>query len=242
MRLLAATDVHSATDTFSRILADAGPVDLVLLGGDLTNFGSPKDAEAVVRLAQEKKGDRHRLPVGPSGAAHKRSQSPFFAGVLAVAGNCDSAAIDAHLAELGVSLLRRGVVIGNVGLVGLSAMPPWQRTMYHFSEEELAEILEAGHRQVAETERLVVLSHAPPYGTRVDRTLFGRHVGSTALRTFVERARPELVVCGHIHEARGVDRLGRTTLVNCGPAAKGYYAVIDLPDDSSGPRVELRSV
>lgn len=219
MRILAASDVHAATDVLVGILDDAGPVDLVLLGGDLTHFGSPEDAQTVVRLAQSK-----------------------GARTLAVAGNCDSPAIDVRLAELGVSLFRRGVAVGPVGFIGLSSMPPWVRTMYHFSEGELADALETGHRQVASSERLVVLSHAPPHGARVDRLWHGRHVGSTALRTFVDRVQPELVVCGHIHEARGIDQLGRATVVNCGPACKGYYALVDLPDDGSGPRVELRRV
>ncbi|MBN2216823.1 MAG: metallophosphoesterase family protein [Pirellulales bacterium] len=217
MRLLAATDVHSDMDRFSRILDAAGPVDVVLLGGDLTNFGSARDAEAIVRMA------------GAEGAR-----------VLAVAGNCDSASIDAHLAELGVSLFRRGIAVDGVGFVGMSAMPPWQRTMYHFSEEELADTLETGRRQLASVEPLVVLSHCPPHDTRLDRTTFGRHVGSTALRAFVDRVEPELVVCGHIHEARGVDRLGRTTLVNCGPANRGCYAVIELTAGGN-PVVELRA-
>jgi uncharacterized protein len=219
MKILAATDVHSHTDAFAQILADAGPVDLVLLGGDLTNFGSPDDAQAIVRLA------------GSKGAR-----------VLAVAGNCDSPQIDARLAELGVSLFRRGLTVESVGFVGLSAMPPWVRTMYHFSEAELADALETGRLQVASAPRLVVLSHAPPHGTRADRLGHGRHAGSTALREFVDRVQPELVVCGHIHEARGIDELGPTTIVNCGPAGKGHYALIDLPANHPAPRVELRAV
>jgi len=220
MKLLAAADIHGSARTFSQILDDAGPVDLVLLAGDLTHFGTPHDAETLISLAQSK-------------ATH----------VLAVAGNCDSAQIDSRLRELGVSLFRRGVVLGPLGFIGLSAMPPWMSTMYHFSEQELAEALDAGRRQVAAAGRLVVLSHAPPHGTRLDRVwLLGRHVGSTALREFVDRVQPELVVCGHIHEARGVDELGRTTIVNCGSAAKGFYAIIELPDDRSSPSVELRAI
>jgi uncharacterized protein len=215
MRLLAAADIHGETGIFSRILDGAAGVDVILLGGDLTHFGSPDDAQAVVRLAEA------------TGAK-----------VLAVAGNCDSAQIDARLDELGVGLLRRGVVHENVGFIGLSAMPPWRSSMYHFSEEELAEILDAGHRQVAQAEWLVVLSHAPPRGTRLDRVFLGRHVGSVALGEFIERVQPELVVCGHIHEARGVAELGRAIVVNCGTAAKGSYARIEL-SDGRVPRVEL---
>lgn len=207
MKLLAITDLHDHPAALDRILEDAPEVAGILLGGDITNFGSPADAQRLVQQARQ------------SGAI-----------VMAVAGNCDSAAIETRLVELGVSLFRRGVMHFDAGLHGLSAMPPWRDTMYHFSEAELAEHLETGYQQIAEAAGHVVLSHAPPHDTRLDRTFTGRHVGSTALRAFVERARPDLVVCGHIHEARGVDTLGPTTMVNCGPAAAGYYAVVDVAD------------
>jgi Icc-related predicted phosphoesterase len=218
MRLLGITDLHDHPAALERILADAGPADVVLLGGDITNFGSPNDAQRLVTLAQRTE-----------------------ATVLAVAGNCDSPQIESRLVELGVSLFRRGVVLGGVGLHGLSAMPPWRSTMYHFTEPELAEALEAGYAQILAGDdpplAHVVLSHPPPRGGPLDRTFFGIHVGSTALREFIERTGPALVLCGHIHEGRGIDTIGQTTVVNCGPAAAGYYAVAEV---GGAVRVELR--
>jgi uncharacterized protein len=216
MRLLGVADVHGRTDRLARILDEAGPVDAILFAGDMTHFGSPDDAEVIVRLAQA-----------------------MGATVLAVAGNCDSREIDVRLDELGVSLAGRGVCLGGVGFIGLPAIPPWRATMYHFTETELGEILEEGRSQVADTQRLVVLSHVPPRGTKLDRVLLGRHVGSTALRAMVDKVQPELVVCGHIHEGRGIDRVGATTIVNCGPAGRGRYAIVELADGDV-PRVELR--
>jgi len=226
MKLLAITDLHDNPAALDRILADAGPVDALLLGGDITHFGSPTDAERLVRQAQ----------VGG-------------APVLAVAGNCDSAEIDRRLAELGVSLSGRGVILRDAALQGLPAMPPWHPSMYHFSEDELAEHLRAGHAQIvakkdpARDEAStppsfhIVLSHTPPRGGRLDRIFSGQHAGSTALRTFIEQTQPALVVCGHIHEARGIDTLGQTTVVNCGPGASGSYALIEMDDAVA---VELR--
>jgi Icc-related predicted phosphoesterase len=210
MRLLGITDLHGNPRSLERIVAEAGPVDAVLLGGDITHFGSPEGVEEAVRLA------------GASGGA-----------VLAVAGNCDSAEIDQRLVELGVSLDGRGVQLGAV----VSAIPPWISKMYQSTEEELGAALEAGYAEVAEAAHHCVLAHAPPRGLRVDRVFLGRHVGSTALRTFVERRGPALVVCGHIHEGRGIERVGRTTVVNCGYGAKGHYALVEVDQEV---RVELR--
>jgi uncharacterized protein len=49
--------------------------------------------------------------------------------------------------------------------------------------------------------------------------------------------KPELVFCGHIHEGRGVEQIGRTTVVNCGAAAAGYYAATEVGEKML---VELR--
>lgn len=203
-RLLCITDLHGRLAMLSKILAAAGPVDVILLGGDITNFGSPSDADKAIDLA--------------------RRSAPR---VFAVAGNCDSADIDRRLVELGVSLSGRGAMCNSLALCGVSAMPPWKTGMYQFTEEHLTELLHAGLGEV-NAPRRVVLAHAPPRDTALDRTIFGQHVGSIALRQFIERAEPDLVVCGHIHEGRGVERIGRTTVVNCGHAAVGEYALADV--------------
>jgi Icc-related predicted phosphoesterase len=216
MRLLCITDLHDQRSTLERILAQAGDVDVVLLGGDITNFGGPNDAERVVRLAQ--------------------SQGTQ---VFAVAGNCDSATIEQRLLALGVSLFQRGVVVDGVALQGLSAMPPWHAQMYQFTEDQLAAALDTGYTQLQGARPHVVLSHAPPRAERVDRTGHGHHVGSTALRLFIDRVQPDLVVCGHIHEGRAIETLGNTVVVNCGAAAAGSYALAEV---SEPPKVELRQL
>ena len=125
MRMVCITDLHGAPQALDRILSDAGPADVVLLGGDITSFGTPNAAEFLVRRAME-----------------------HCPQVLAVAGNCDSAAIDERLASLGVSLFGRGVMLQGVGFYGVSAMPPWTGTMYELSEDEIAASLGAGRGQL----------------------------------------------------------------------------------------------
>ncbi len=216
MRLVCITDLHGRLLALKRILADAGPADAVLLGGDLTTFGSPADAEKIVALAQA-----------------------YASNVFAVAGNCDSAAIDERLDQLGVGLHGRGVRCGSAGIHGLSAIPPWKRGMYQLSEEALAAALLAGHAAIDGAAQHVLLAHVPPRDLKADRTFFRKHAGSTAVREFVERTQPALVICGHIHEGRGIESLGRTTVVNCGFAGHGEYVVAELDGDAA--KATLRS-
>lgn len=64
----------------------------------------------------------------------------------------------------------------------------------------------------------VLVSHSPPHGV-LDVASAGRHLGSVALRTAVERAGPVLVVCGHIHACAGQSaNIGSTPVINAGPA------------------------
>lgn len=99
--------------------------------------------------------------------------------------------------------------------------------MYELTEEQIGDLLASGYDDVAGCDRHVVLSHPPPRDA-VDRTSSGKHVGSTAVRAWVESRSPALVVCGHVHESRGAARIGETVVVNCGPAFRGSYAVIEL--------------
>jgi Icc-related predicted phosphoesterase len=77
----------------------------------------------------------------------------------------------------------------------------------------------------ADLSRAVFLFHAPPHGTALDRAaLDGRsvdhapldpHVGSIAIRRFVESRQPLLTLHGHVHESARLtgswkQRLGRT--------------------------------
>ena len=95
-------------------------------------------------------------------------------------------------------------------------------TLFQSSEDEIRSGLEGSMRK-----RAVLLSHSPPRG-HLDKTFIGTHVGSTAIADAVERYRPVLVVCGHIHEARGVERDEHTVYVNPGKAAMGYAAIVDV--------------
>jgi Icc-related predicted phosphoesterase len=57
------------------------------------------------------------------------------------------------------------------------------------------------------------------------------HVGSRAVRTFLERTECHVCICGHIHEAAGTDRLGEAVLINPGMLAEGGYARIECAED-----------
>ena len=208
MNVLAMSDIHGAYALAEAIIRSGSP-DVVIIGGDLTTVGSVKEAErAISRLA----------------ASSKR--------LLCVSGNMDLPQHDELFERLGYSVNGRGVEISGTGFYGVSAAPLSPlHTPYEITEEEIAARLLAGYREIRHCARKVLIPHSPPYGTRVDIVHAGFHVGSTAVRDHIETAKPDLVVCGHIHEGRGLDAIGPTKIVNCGSARDGYYALIDIGEE-----------
>lgn len=71
----------------------------------------------------------------------------------------------------------------------------------------------------------VLVSHAPPYGV-LDKTKSGKHVGSKILLEAIKKHQPKLVLCGHIHEAKGKAKIGKTQVINLGCC--GDYEIIEV--------------
>jgi len=72
----------------------------------------------------------------------------------------------------------------------------------------------------------VLVSHAPPHGSGAGRLPIGFDVGSRTVAAFARSWRPDLILCGHIHEAAGIFSLDGIPVVNPGPLRDGRYALI----------------
>ncbi len=70
-----------------------------------------------------------------------------------------------------------------------------------------------GGPEVAEACDVLVV-HEPPHGT-LDLARSGRHIGSGEVLALMERLRPRVLTCGHVHESPGIARVGDTLVVNC---------------------------
>lgn len=114
---------------------------------------------------------------------------------------------------------------------GFSNRTPWN-TYREIEEVELRERIDKMAARIDEMETAIFNIHVPPYETTIDegpdvnpetweqRRVLGRSmtkpVGSNAVRAAIEEHQPMLSLHGHIHESRGVVRLGRTLAVNPG--------------------------
>jgi Icc-related predicted phosphoesterase len=115
---------------------------------------------------------------------------------------------------------------------------------YRFEPERrsptIAEALEALAALSPPRDTLYLL-HSPPRDTSCDVIATRQHVGSRAIRAFIETQQPRLVLSGHIHESPRVsgewrDRLGETTVVNPGqfggPRLSGVWFDPHRPDET----------
>lgn len=106
----------------------------------------------------------------------------------------------------------------------------------------------------ADPARTVLLAHGPPYRTTLDRAaLDGRtvdhapldvHVGSVALRRFIQARQPLLTLHGHIHESARItgswrERMGRTHLFSAAHDGPELALIRFDPADLEGATREL---
>jgi uncharacterized protein len=176
-------------------------------------------------------------------------------------GNDDQFEVDEIIAKAKRVELAEGEVVefGDYQMVstGWSNRTPWD-TYREEDEDALAERLTKMIEKVtAQPERTIYNFHCPPYGSGLDEApeltddLRPKHggrsivpVGSTAVREAIEEGQPALSLHGHIHEARGNTRIGRTLCINPGSSyEQGQLlgAVVDLDGKSKVKRFVLTS-
>jgi Icc-related predicted phosphoesterase len=77
----------------------------------------------------------------------------------------------------------------------------------------------------------ILMSHGPPLGYRdLTSPRFGSmNAGDIYLITACERVQPKLLVCGHIHEGHGYERMFGTTVYNVSYVDENYETRPDTP-------------
>ena len=154
-------------------------------------------------------------------------------GVLAIAGNADTLDCKRVLNAKHVhDLHEKPYIIGDIAFVGQEGSGG-DGGLFPYPEKEIREHLK---KQVNEVKRkkLVLVSHNPPYGLLDFARRFGsRHIGSKAILQFLEKHRPVLHICGHVHMYGGKsEHLGSTTILNIASEdytnAPGQVAIINV--------------
>lgn len=207
MKILHLTDIHSKRSLIEKLANDLKEVDLVLISGDITHFGRTSETEEIISEIQK-----------------------YNKSIYAVSGNCDYPEVKQFLEEHSISLDKNKIAVGDFSIMGMGgSLPCPGTTPNEFSEEVFElELLNLYKSFNGMPNNLILMVHQPPKKTKNDRIKFGLHVGSSAVKKFIEDKQPLLVLSGHIHEGRGVDEIGKTRIVNPGPFKEGNYAIIEI--------------
>lgn len=200
MNLLLFSDIHNDLGALEKLMATEA--DYYFAAGDLVSWSQGLDRCGEILKTR---GDK----------------------VYVLPGNHESAAQMEQVCErYGLNAFHeRTLRIGDWHVAGLGYSSPTPfNTPGEYSEAEIARRLEP----FAALAPLVLVCHAPPYGSKLDRIRDGLHAGSTAVRDFLVRSQPDYFFCGHIHEAGGVaETIGRTHAMNVGK--RGYLLKLDEP-------------
>ena len=205
-RWIAIGDIHDGSIGALAAIPGLSGFDGLIMTGDLTNIGGVREATRVLESA------RLHLPV-----------------VAAQIGNMDKAEVSDFLSAEGINIhaaarpLAPGLAVMGIG----GSTPTPFGTPSEFPEASYAAWLEACWPEAKKlADQIVLISHNPPKNTKCDAVGAGMHVGSEALRAFIEKYQPSLCLCGHIHEARATDTIGTTKLINPGDFKSGGYVIL----------------
>ena len=208
MKLFVISDIHGATKPVEQAAPFIRDADLVVLCGDITRKKSRAEAEDVIACLEQ-----------------------YAENIVAVHGNWDRPEVQEYLEEKGFGLHGKGRVINGIGFFGVGGSSPTPiRTATTYSEEEIARILKSGYEQASHVSPVVLVSHTPPRRVR-DRSFIGLRGGSHSVRAFLEAHPIDLCLCGHIHEAHGIERFRNSVVVNSGSFRKGRFATVEIGTD-----------
>ncbi len=123
--------------------------------------------------------------------------------------------------------------IGDLAVLGLEGSP---LDIGHilYEEEDAREHLEAQYKQTEGAKRRILVTHAPPKGVLdLSRRFDIHHIGSLAVREFIEERDIDLVVCGHSHINGGrYEKVGDCHVLNIAShdygGAPGRAAIIEM--------------
>ena len=191
MKILAFVDTHGSVAALKKIMATAKKesIDYLVCAGDITIFGEEMP-QILAKL------DKIGLPVIIVHGNHEDERS--------LKKLCEKTKNIKFIHKTAFS--SDGVVFMGYGGGGFSAMDE------DFDKWSKAEML-----KIEEGKKIVLVTHAPPYGTKLD-IILDQPAGNKSIRQFIKLVQPKLVICGHLHENAGVkDRMDKTVMINPGP-------------------------
>jgi len=213
MRILALSDLHSEEIVLEGIenLLKREKFDLFIIAGDITQRGPLTYAENLLDILRGEK-------------------------VLAIHGNMDTQQVIGLLERKGIFFHLSKVEMGEWNFIGFGGSNPTPfGTPTEYEEGQIYDEL-SRFRMNSKT---ILVTHAPPYNSGVDRTSKGVSAGSRSVRRIIEEKKPFMDLCGHIHEGDDEAVVGSTRVVKIPPGMEGRALDIELRGDAYTRIIQL---
>ncbi len=190
MKILAFTDLHGDEVALNKIInkAQKENPNLLICAGDLSNFGHNLK-KLVLKLAEIK------IPLLIISSNHD-----FEDELKIICSKLDNVI---YLDKTSYQLDK--YLFFGYGGGGFS-----------YFDKEFEAVANKFKKTIEEDSKIILITHAPPYGTSLDRLDIG-YCGSKSIRNFIKEVKPILNICGHLHENMNKkDRINKTLIINPG--------------------------
>lgn len=202
LKILAIGDLHGDSRQANKLAVKAKKekVDLVILSGDLTFAEQSVD-----------------YIVGPFA---KRNLD-----VLIIPGNHETVATANFLEKVYSPRVKnlhgKGFKLNDINHdIGIFGAGGANIGLFQMSEPEIYETLKKGFNKIKNVEKKIMVTHVHPSNSLMAK-LSNLVPGSEGVRKAIERFKPDIAICSHVHEAEGIkEKIGRTKVINVGSRGK----------------------
>ena len=223
MKLLVISDLHAHNDVLDKMDEIFKQADAVVFGGDFAECFKPETGkEALERLC----------------AKHEN--------IFAVLGNCDNEDFLEDLEDQDISVEKALVFHEGLAFAGSGGGTKFTgKTEFEREEDECLSDFDIVVNSVEQSgdpslwQNLILVSHNPPVGEKIDSFDGEHHAGSQKFTDFIKANKPLAVVCGHIHEGTNIEKIGDTVVINPGSLGEAQtYAWLELSKSGDSWKVE----
>lgn len=219
LNLLVISDLHANNDRLDKLDEQFKKADGVIFAGDFAECFKPETGKAALdRLCKK----------------HEN--------IFAVLGNCDNEQFMEDLENQDICIEKSLVYFEGLALCGAGGGSKFTgKTEFERTEEEIIsdfDIIDSAIKDTGDAslwDSLVLVCHNPPKATVVDAVNAEVHAGSPLFTEYIKEHQPVCVICGHIHEGVGTEKIGNTLVINPGSfGEKGTYCALTLNQDDEG--------
>ena len=219
MKLLVLSDLHAVNSQLEKLESQFKEADAVLFAGDFAECFKPETG----REALDKLCKKHDT-------------------IFAVLGNCDNEDFLSDLDDQDVNVEKSLVFHEGLAIAGAGGGSKFTgKTEFERTEEDILSDFDIVNNSVEQSgdsslwKNLILICHNPPKAQVVDAVNAELHAGSQLFTDYITEKQPLAVICGHIHEGVGIEKIGNTTVINPGSLGeKGSYAWLEVEKSGDG--------